>query len=58
NLGAVLGGRCWADPDLNTPANITQGKIYFNFDFTPPYPAEHITFRSHLVNDYIKEAFH
>ncbi|WP_408939017.1 phage tail sheath C-terminal domain-containing protein [Haematospirillum jordaniae] len=57
-MGAVLGGRCWADPDLNTPANITQGKIYFNFDFTPPYPAEHITFRSHLVNDYIKEAFH
>lgn len=58
NLGAVLGGRCWADPDLNTAANITQGKIYFNFNFTPPYPAEHITFRSHLVNDYIKEAFH
>lgn len=55
--GAILGGRCWADPDLNTPANITQGKIYFNFDFTPPYPAEHITFRSHLVNDYISEVF-
>lgn len=57
NLGAILGGECWADPDLNTPANITQGKIYFNFDFTPPYPAEHITFRSHLVNDYIEEVF-
>ena len=23
--------------------------------FTPPYPAEHITFRSHLVNDYLTE---
>lgn len=56
-MGALLGGRCWADPDLNIPANITQGKIYFNFDFTPPYPAEHITFRSHLVNDYISEVF-
>lgn len=52
-LGAILGGRCWADPDLNTPDNIAQGKVYFDFDFTPPYPAEHITFRSHLVNDYI-----
>lgn len=57
NLGAILGGECWPDPDLNTPANITQGKVYFNFDFTPPYPAEHITFRSHLVNDYISEVF-
>lgn len=57
DLGALLGGRCWADPDLNTAANITQGKIYFNFDFTPPYPAEHITFRSILTNDYISEVF-
>jgi hypothetical protein len=57
NLGAILGGECWPDPDLNTPANISQGKVYFNFDFTPPYPAEHITFRSQLVNDYIAEVF-
>lgn len=55
--GALLGGRCWPDPDLNTPANIQQGKVYFNFEFTPPYPAEHITFRSMLVNDYITEVF-
>lgn len=57
DLGALLGGRCWSDPDLNTAANITQGKVYFNFDFTPPYPAEHITFRSILTNDYISEVF-
>lgn len=55
--GAILGGRCWPDPDLNTPANIQLGKVYFNFEFTPPYPAEHITFRSMLVNDYITEVF-
>lgn len=54
---ALLGGECWADPDLNTPANIQQGKVYFNFTFTPPYPAEHITFKSQLVNDYIEEVF-
>ncbi|MFB9149518.1 phage tail sheath subtilisin-like domain-containing protein [Roseovarius ramblicola] len=55
--GAILGGRCWPDPDLNTPENIAQGKVFFNFDFTPPYPAEHITFRSQLVNTYIQEVF-
>ncbi|EEB83787.1 phage tail sheath C-terminal domain-containing protein [Roseobacter sp. GAI101] len=56
-LGAILGGRCWADPDLNSAANIQLGKVFFNFDFTPVYPAEHITFRSHLVKDYIEEVF-
>ncbi|WP_295038255.1 phage tail sheath subtilisin-like domain-containing protein [Sulfitobacter sp.] len=55
-LGALLGGRCFPDPDLNTPAAIAEGKVYFNLEFTPPYPAEHITFRSHLVDTYITEA--
>jgi phage tail sheath protein FI len=54
-LGAILGGQCYPDPELNTPANIAQGKVYFDFDFTSPYPAERIVFRSHLINDYIKE---
>ncbi|MCD6527001.1 MAG: phage tail sheath subtilisin-like domain-containing protein [Desulfuromonas sp.] len=55
SIGAILGGDCWADPELNTPEQIAAGKVYFDFDFTPPTPAEHVTFRSHLVNDYIKE---
>jgi phage tail sheath protein FI len=54
-VGAIIGGRCWADEELNTPDQIAQGKVWIDFDFTPPYPAEHITFRSHLVNDYLVE---
>ena len=53
--GAILGGKIWADEDLNTKENIQAGKIYFNFDFTPPTPAEHIVFRSILTNDYLEE---
>jgi hypothetical protein len=53
--GAILGGRCWADPELNSPTAIMEGTVYFDFDFTPPFPAEHITFRSHLVNNYMVE---
>jgi hypothetical protein len=56
-IGAILGGKCWADKDLNTPTEIASGKVYFDFDFTPPFPAEHITFRSRMVNDYIEEVF-
>jgi len=39
---------CWPNPDLNTAANIADGKVYFDFAFTAPYPAEHMTFRSEL----------
>ncbi|MDO5101484.1 MAG: phage tail sheath subtilisin-like domain-containing protein [Lautropia sp.] len=57
NIGAIIGGKCWADPELNSPSQIQQGKVYFDFDFTPPYPAEHITFRSQMTNNYLKELF-
>ncbi|WP_264330656.1 phage tail sheath subtilisin-like domain-containing protein [Wolbachia endosymbiont (group B) of Erebia ligea] len=49
--GAIISGKCYATPELNTPANIASGKVYFDFKFTPPYPAEQIIFRSHLVNN-------
>lgn len=53
--GAIIGGECIPSVDLNTPANIAQGKVFFDVKFTAPYPAEHITFRSALVNDYLSE---
>jgi uncharacterized protein len=57
SIGAILGGKCYADPDLNTPENVAAGRVFFDFDFTAPAPAERVTFRSHMVNDYIKEIF-
>ena len=54
-IGALIGGECWPDPDLNSPSNIADGKVFFNFRFTPPYPAEHITFNSILTQDYLEE---
>ncbi len=56
-IGAIIGGQCWADSALNTPDQIQSGKVTFDFDFTPPYPAEHITFRSRMVSDYLEEIF-
>ena len=53
--GAILGGECKGNKDLNTPANIADGKVFFDVRFTPPFPAEHVTFRSILTNDYIEE---
>ena len=31
--GAILGGKCWVDPEQNTPADIAAGKVTFDFDF-------------------------
>ena len=55
--GAILGGDVWVDPELNTPAAISSGQVFIDFSFTPPYPAERVTFRSHLVNDYVVDLF-
>ncbi|WP_036041607.1 phage tail sheath C-terminal domain-containing protein [Bradyrhizobium yuanmingense] len=55
--GAILGGECWLDPDLNSAAAIQNGQVYWDFDFTPVYPAERLTFRSHLTDNYITEIF-
>lgn len=56
-VGAILGGDCWADPELNSPDQIAQGIVYWDYDFTPVYPAEHLVFRAHLVDDYIADLF-
>ena len=56
-LGAILGGRSWADPELNDAAAIAAGRIYFDFDFTPAYPAERITFRSRITDRYVETIF-
>lgn len=55
--GGIIGGKCWADAELNTPDAIASGRAYFNFDFSPPYPAERLTFQSAMVNDYLEEIF-
>lgn len=49
--GAILAGRCYANKELNTAASITEGKVFFDFDFTPAYPAEQVTFRCYLNNN-------
>ena len=56
-LGAIIDGRCWCDPDLNPASQVQKGIVVFSFDFTPPYSAEHVIFRSQLTNAYITEIF-
>ncbi|MEM6728840.1 MAG: phage tail sheath subtilisin-like domain-containing protein [Pseudomonadota bacterium] len=54
-VGALVGFKCWADPDLNTPQALEAGKVYFDYDFVETPTAEHITFRSMINNGYLSE---
>ena len=56
-VGAILGGHAWADASLNSNSVIASGQAYIDFDFTAPFPAEHITFRAHIVDDYVANIF-
>lgn len=53
--GAILGGRVWLDPELNTEATLKDGKLFLDFDIEPPAPLERLTFRAHRNGAYYDE---
>lgn len=55
NRRAILGGKVWLDPELNTEATLKAGKLYLNFDIEPPAPLEHLTLQAHRNGDYYEE---
>lgn len=50
--GAILGGRSWLDPELNTEASFKAGRLYVNFDLEPPAPLERLTFQAQRNGGY------
>ena len=53
--GALLGGRVWLDPELNTQTTLLAGQLYLDFDIEPPAPMERLTFRAHRNGTYYEE---
>ena len=53
--GAILGGKVWLDPELNSEVNLKAGKLYLDFDIEPPAPLEHLVFRAHREGSYYEE---
>lgn len=53
--GAILGGKVWIDPELNSATELMAGKLYIDFDIEPPAPLEHLTFRAHREGSYYTE---
>lgn len=52
---AILGGKVWIDPELNSEATLKAGKLYLNFDIEPPAPLEHLILQAHRNGDYYEE---
>ena len=55
SVGAIINGKAWLDPTLNTPDQMQQGKLYIDFDIEPPAPLEHLIFRAHRNGQYYEE---
>lgn len=55
NRGALLGGKVWIDPALNTAADLMAGKLTVDFDLEPPAPLERLTIRAHREDGYYSE---
>lgn len=57
--GALIGGKCWIDPTINTPATFAAGELSVDFDLEPPACLEHLQFRArrnpNYYNDFIEE---
>lgn len=53
--GAMLGGRVWLDPELNTEATFMAGQFYVNIDGEPSAPMERLTFRFQRETGYYAE---
>ena len=52
--GAILGFRVFVDPDANSETDIAAGRVTIDFEMTPTYPAERVTFRSRVTNGFIQ----
>ena len=57
--GALIGGKAWIDPTINTPATFAGGELTVDFDLEPPACLEHLQFRArrnpNYYNDFIEE---
>lgn len=53
--GALIGGKCWIDPTVNTPAAFASGNLTVDFDLEPPACLEHLQFRARRNPEYYQD---
>lgn len=51
--GALLGGKCWYDPNRNSATELSAGHLLLSYKYTPPPPLERLTFESEITSEYL-----
>ncbi|MDQ3231785.1 MAG: phage tail sheath subtilisin-like domain-containing protein [Pseudobdellovibrionaceae bacterium] len=54
-LGAIAGGRCFPDPEANTPTALNDGNVFWIYEFTPTPVSEKLTFTEEITDKYLEE---
>ena len=55
--GAIAGGECYPDPDLNSAQSLANGEVHFNIKVSPTPPAESINLKVLITDEYLEEIF-
>lgn len=50
--GLLIGATCWYDPAANAGADLANGQLALDYDFTPAAPLEGLTFNQRLTDKY------
>lgn len=53
--GALIEGVCYPNQDLNNEDNIKAGRVFFNLEYTPIFPAQSVNFNVRLVTGPLNE---
>jgi len=50
--GRIIGGKAWYDPALNSPTDLSGGKLVIDYDFTPAAPLEGLELNQRITDRY------
>jgi len=53
NAGYLLGAEAWVDAEANTADTLKAGQLVIDYDYTPVPPAENITLRQRITDQYL-----
>jgi len=53
--GYIIDAHAWLDPELNTEASLSAGKLWIDYDYTPVPPLEQLGFNATITNKYLVE---
>jgi len=55
NMGYIVDGTAWLNPDLNTTTSLSAGKLWIDYDYTPVPPLEQLGFNATITDQYLIE---